>query len=555
MPVKNAIAKNWASWIRGSDGYLRSDDPFGVYGSYTPVLPQATVDTTYSLPTGNTWTATNTGSNSAAGTGTGNRTGCGLQYALDNCALNDIIEVTGGATYTGQFTLKYKASGSGWIYIRPSTHASLPAVGTRAVAADASNMAKLTGAAANTATIITENNSCYYRLIGLEITTSSTTALPLQAAVCMIMNSDTSNSTVCNHIIFDRCYIHGSADSAHSGRRGVWMDGENLAVVDSRVSGFYDNGSDSQAILVIQGNGPFKFHNNYLEGASENINFGGVDPSITNSVPQDITFTNNYCFKPLSWIGAGHNVKNLFETKNSRRLLVEGNVFENNWADGQSGQSLLLTPRNQSNTAPWCGVFDTTIRLNKFINCGAGINISGDDDNFSSQRTDRVLVENNLLLINDPNPGTPADNRVFQVLRGPEYITIQHNTAVITAGIVFYIANTNGGLPKGLGANLINNLATNPNRNIFANGLEGTAALTAEFDAFTGNYNVMHVISPATDPSPTYYPASVAAIGFTNYAGGDYSLTGASTYHNAASDGTDSGCDIAALNAAIAGVV
>jgi len=120
MPVKNAIAKNWASWIRGADGILRSDDPFGVYGGYTPVLPQATADTTYSLPTGNTWTATNTADNNAAGTGTGNRTGCGLQYAFNNCARGDIIETTGGATYTGQFTLKYKASGSGWIYIRPA---------------------------------------------------------------------------------------------------------------------------------------------------------------------------------------------------------------------------------------------------------------------------------------------------------------------------------------------------------------------------------------------------------------------------------------------------
>jgi len=408
------------------------------------------------------------------------------------------------------------------------------------------------GAAANTATIITENNSAYYRIIGHEITTSSTTASPLQSSVVMLDNADTSDSTVCNHIILDRCYVHGSADGAHSGRRGVWLSGENLAVIDSSVTGFYDDGSDSQAILVYQGNGPFLIDNNYLTGASENINFGGIDPTISNSVPQDITITRNHLFKPLAWIGAGHNVKNLFETKNSRRLLIEGNVLENNWADGQSGPALLLTPRNQQNTAPWCGVFDTTIRLNKFINVGAGINVSGDDDVWPSQRTDRVLIENNLLLIVDPSTG--ADNRVFQILRGPEYTTIRHNTAVITGGSSLYIANTNGGQPKGLGIKVQDNILISSTYGFFGNGNQGTSALTAEFDAQVGTYNVMIFTQPGTYPSPTYTPANEAAIGFTNYAGGDYSLTGASAYHNAASDGTDIGCDISALNTAISGV-
>jgi len=61
MPVKNAIAKNWATWVRGADGYLRSDDP---NGTYTPAS-SATV----------TWTAladgTQTGYAIYYGTATG----------------------------------------------------------------------------------------------------------------------------------------------------------------------------------------------------------------------------------------------------------------------------------------------------------------------------------------------------------------------------------------------------------------------------------------------------------------------------------------------------
>lgn len=61
MPVKNAIAKNFSSWVRASDGYLRSNDPTG---SYTPAS-SATV----------TWTAladgTQTGYAIYYGTATG----------------------------------------------------------------------------------------------------------------------------------------------------------------------------------------------------------------------------------------------------------------------------------------------------------------------------------------------------------------------------------------------------------------------------------------------------------------------------------------------------
>jgi len=579
MPVKNAIAKNWASWIRGADGILRSDDPWGAYGTMTPVLPQADVDTTYSLPTGNTWTATNTADNNAAGTGTGNRTGCGLQYAVNNCARGDIIETTGSATYTIQLLLKYKATGSGWIYIRPSTHASLPAAGTRAVAADASNMAKLTGAAANTATIITENNTSFYRLIGLEITTSSSTASPLESGVCVIGNNNVSNTTVCDSIIFDRCYVHGSADGAHSGRRGFYVGATNFAIIDSSVTGFYDDGSDSQGIEIYQGSGPYLIENNYITAASENINFGGIDPQISGSVPTDVTVRRNHFFKPLAWIGAGHNVKNLFETKNTRRLLVEGNVFENCWRDGQSGMPLLLTPRNQDGTAPWCGVFDTTIRLNKFINCAGGINILGIDrkdlnpppvDALPSQRVDRVLIENNLMDIDDPG-ASAGDRRFFQAIQGPERITIKNNTgltAEIDGSFLYLVNGSDIGIGEVVSPKIVNlifqdNILSNGTNGIIGyltNTTAGTLPQNCDASTFTKNA-IIGAVSGNVNGSPAtgnFVPANNAAVGFTDisgsFAANDYTLTVGSAYHNAGTDGTDIGCDIAALNALISGV-
>ena len=93
-----------------------------------PTLPQVYIDTTYSPPAGNTITV-NAGSD--------------LQSAINSAQLGDTIVLQAGATWTGNFTLPNKTSGSGWIYIRTSAYSSLPAPGTRVFPSDAGNMAKI----------------------------------------------------------------------------------------------------------------------------------------------------------------------------------------------------------------------------------------------------------------------------------------------------------------------------------------------------------------------------------------------------------------------------
>src|SRR4029079_3430034 len=41
--------------------------------------------------------------------------------------------------------------------------------------------------------------------------------------------------------------------------------------------------------------------NNYLEGAGENVMFGGADPAIPNLVADGITFRRNFVSRPMSW--------------------------------------------------------------------------------------------------------------------------------------------------------------------------------------------------------------------------------------------------------------
>src|SRR5438093_12981384 len=162
--------------------------------------------------------------------------------------------------------------------------------------------------------------------------------------------SVTSEAMLPHDIIVERCYIHG--DAARGGRRGVALNGKSVAVIDSYLADFKEVGADSQAIMGWNGPGPFKIVNNHLEGAGENVMFGGADPGIRDLVPSDIEIRQNHFFKPLAWrtgnpshAGAPWSVKNLFELKNARRVLVDRNIFENIWLADQAGFAVQLTVR------------------------------------------------------------------------------------------------------------------------------------------------------------------------------------------------------------------
>ena len=50
--------------------------------------------------------------------------------------------------------------------------------------------------------------------------------------------------------------------------------------------------------------------------------------------------------------GRPWSVKNIFELKNARRVLAEGNVLEHNWQHDQNGFAILFTVRNQDGERP-----------------------------------------------------------------------------------------------------------------------------------------------------------------------------------------------------------
>jgi hypothetical protein len=501
-------------------------------GSTTPELPRLSVDTNPVPPSGRTLAVP------AAGN---------FQAALDAAKPGDVITLEAGATFSGPFILPNK-SGPGWIVVRTSApDSSLPPPGTRVDASYAGVMPKLVAAFGSV--IATAPGAHHYRFIGIEIQPRK--GVFLQNLV-RLGATESAAEQLPHHVIFDRCYFHG--DPRKGTRRGVAMNGRDLAVIDSYLSDFKEAGADSQAIAGWNGPGPFKIVNNYLEGAGENVLFGGADPSIPNLVPSDIEIRRNHFAKPLSWkVGDPHfagmpwTIKNLFELKNARRVLVEGNLFEHNWVHAQSGFAILFTVRNQDGSAPWSVVEDVTFTHNVVRHAASGINILGRDNTHPSQQAKRILITNNFFHdVGGVRWG--GDGRLVQLLGGTLDIVIDHNTALQTGSILVVEG------PPHTGFVFRNNIVPHNAYGIIGSGSGvGKPTLAAYFPGARILKNVIVGGNPTQYPPDNFFPPSLSDVAFVDRARGDYRLAPFSPYRRAGTDGADPGADVDALKGAMAG--
>ena len=473
--------------------------------------------------------------------------GDNLQTALERARPGDVITLQAGATFVGPFTLPRK-HGDGWVTIRTSApDPSLPPPDVRVDPSYAGVMPKLE--AGSRAVIVTAPGAHHYRFVGIEIRPKP------RASLVNLVDLGTGEPTaelVPSHLIFDRCYLHGDAETGT--RRGIAMNSRHTAVVNSYLADFKAIGADSQAIAGWAGAGPFKIDNNYLEAAGENLLFGGGDPVIRDLTPSDIEIRGNHVSKPLRWkVGdpafarVPWAVKNLFELKNARRVLVEGNLFEHNWAHAQAGFAIVFTVRNEDGGAPWSAVQDVIFVNNIVRRAGAGVNILGRDNNHPSQPTERLLIANNLFdEIDGARWGGPGT--LFQILDGTAHLTIEHNTAFQQGAII--VAE---GRPH---ADFVyrNNLTPHNAAGIAGTGTgAGAATLSTYFPGSIVAGNVIAGGRASVHPPDNFFPVSLEMVGFVNRAGGNYRLTAASRYRRVGTDGRDPGVDLDALTTAVHG--
>lgn len=465
--------------------------------------------------------------------------GSNLQTAINAAAPGDTLILTAGATYAGNFTLPNK-TGSGTITIRTATPDSNLPAGTRVSPASAPKMPRIV--TPNTAAAIATAPGAHdYRFVGVEITIGP--AVAQNYGLVTLGTSGTAQDTLAevpSRISIERSYIHGSATAVV--RRGVAMNGASLSVVDSYVSDCHETGTDAQALCGWNGPGPMSIVNNYLEGSGENILFGGADPTIPNLVPSDIEIRRNMFSKPLAWRnGTPHwLVKNLLELKNARRVTIDGNTFEYNWADGQNGFAILFTVRNAGGTAPWSTVEDITFTNNVVRHTGSGINILGLDTNpgRTSQRARRITMRDNLF--EDISEGFGGSGMLLQVLNGAESVTFDRNTAFQKHTILM------ADLAPSPNLVFTNNVVPHNEYGVIGSGRGiGTATLAYYFPGyvFTGNVIVAAGTNAALYPPGNSFPSTLESVGFADLAGGDFTLAPSSPYAGV-------GADMAAIAAA-----
>ncbi len=361
-----------------------------------------------------------------------------LQAALNAAQPGDVVLLAPGATYVGNFKLPVKL-GDAFIVVRTGGNLrSLPAPGTRVSPAHSPALAKLQSPNTSAA-LATVAGTHHWRFEAIEFgaNVNGVGDIILLGAG----SSQTDVSQMPHDLIFDRVYIHG--DPMAGQKRGIALNCGAAHIINSYISDIKSVGQDSQAIAGWNGTGPYLIENNYLEGAGENVLFGGADPSIPGLVPSDITIRRNHFTKPLEWRDQHWQVKNAFELKNARRVLVEGNVFEHVWVAAQAGYAILFSTRNQDGRSPWSVVEDVTFRYNIIRHAANAINISGTDYTHPSMQGSRYHISHNLVYDIDGATWGGSGN-FLQMGNQPRDVIVEHNTVEHTGNVITVYGTRNG---------------------------------------------------------------------------------------------------------------
>jgi hypothetical protein len=469
--------------------------------------------------------------------------GGNLQAAINAARPGDVIVLTGGATYRGQFVLPAPPGGAGVITIRTASNSLLPPPGRRIVPSLHAHLLAKIQSTNSVPAIRTKPGAHHWRLELLEFgpTVGGSEIIQLGSGG----TDQTTLGVVPHNLVIDRCYIHGSPGTPQ--KRGIGLNSATTTIVGSHISEIKASVIDTQAICGWNGPGPYVIENNYLEAAGENVMFGGNDPKIANLVPSDITIRRNHFSKPRSWQQSGQwLVKNLLELKNARRVLIEGNVLEHSWKDGQTGFAILLSPRNQGGTAPWTIVSDVTIRYNTVRHVGGGIKLTGYDTNHTTQRSKNFRFEHNLFY---DVSGDDGSGRFLQIGLGPASVIVEHNTVIQTAHVVLvYGRQANGTYDVVTGFRFANNLALHNTYGIWGEGTAGlgTPTINAYFSGTGVTRNVLAGGDSSRYPAGNFFP-TVAAFN-AEFVSGTYRLRATSPYRNAGTDGRDIGADMSQVD-------
>ncbi|MGA7631283.1 MAG: hypothetical protein WCB11_10975 [Terriglobales bacterium] len=522
-----------------------------------------------------------------------------LREAVESARCGDTLLLAAGAFFEIRDLPAKKCDDQHYITIRTDTPDSkLPPEGTRISPAWA-GVASLPGRppyaqppggpAKLMATLIVKGRSGaklgdHYRFIGVEWSSSADTHI---ARLITTEGAD--------HLIFDRNWLH-PPDGAEMNKGIGMVEGTHfIAVINSYLSGFYcvaRTGTCTDSSALGGGNaevpiGTLKIFNNFLEASGENILFGGAASEIN---PTDIEIRRNHLFRPMLWkegepgytpAGGGNPVivKNHFELKSGIRVLFEANLMENCWGGfTQTGFSILLTPKSQSNKCPKCEVTDVTIRYNRIRNVAGVIQVANGLSKQGGSTADGGRYSIHDLLVDGLHDKDWKGQGTFAIVVSNtpllHDVSFDHVTAFVT-GPLFYVGDKEQKIPN---FRVTNSLFLGGKTRLEFASTGGGAANCAHRSQRAGAEAVLNecfvnwkfeknliIGEKGGWPKGTIVVSSPDAAGIREFKEGvakDARLchakasgcSKASPGAGAATDGMDLGVDVDALDAALAGV-
>lgn len=509
-----------------------------------------------------------------------------------------VIVLDHTTTYAGRFWFP-DLDNADWIYVVPDTFDSLPAAGTRCTAADSANLAQAnnieTAAAQYQHPVFNiAHGAEKYRFIGIEFEPWAGSGMDIDVTLGCFQtgyggtfntNPADTDAELPSDIIVERCYFHGREAATKPDGSAIIWNCRGSAIIDSTIVDFsvgtnaVDN-TESIGIFCFLGGEQYLLENCAISAAGINVIFGGSDSGMPNANPRDVVIRGNHLFKEESWhtVDPGYDgynriIKNLLEFKKVQRALVEGNVLNTVLEDdgGQYATAIVATIRNQSGGDTDAVIEDVEITNNIIHDIGVVIRFNNTDSPNNSESVKRLWFHNNLaydvgvsvvsgryLWFASNTNGDPAD-----------YLSFTHNTFLKYNGTLnLYWQINHEGADDCWDNTLIQD-------NVFEVGeISGTGdpGPTTSMDKWHITWDVSNNVSfdatvaafPATgnfDGSTVDRNTSPDAndINFVDWAGGDFRLDPACVYAagnaNDATDGTDLGADIDAVETATAGAV
>jgi hypothetical protein len=506
-----------------------------------------------------------------------------LQAALDAAQPGDILRLEAGQTFVGNFRLPNKnTTSTNYITVTSTSPLTAPYNSERMNPTTAAlfNLPKIQSPNA-TASIFPDQYTHHWKFVGLEFLAGLGSFPGNGQALALGDHSTAQNSlaVVPHHMNVERCYIHGT--DATGLKRGIAANGAYMEIKQCHISNCWYPGVDSQAIGCWNSPGPMLVEDCFLEAGSENIMVGGSDPSIAQLVMSDITILRCHFYKPLSWIGdSGKVVKNLLEFKSGRNILVEFNLFENNWVAAQAGSALLWKTVNQDGAHTQNIVENILFQNNVVRNVSACFNFlatqlgrTGLPEPLPARNFDII---NNLFYKIDWLDGKGGNGRFMQTV-GIDGVNLIKNT-VFHTGDIMVTADYWTPNPAQTNTNWTvrgNNFHDVPTTGLGwkgasrtqGYGLGGTDPTAGTFQQFFpgidfNNNLLADFLTGTYYGAGNYYPANIAAVQYTNLAdpganAGQGSLIQVGSPWkglDADNPGEDTGCDYTQLAPAFAAV-